>query len=503
MHLTASLGPLYQVVTSAAESLTESDTVGRFLNGDHPFLPPVAAGDGGPVGWRDRLTLMSRAVSEMEMFAGGVRADGLTKVVLCGSGTGAVFPTVLAETFPVQDGLPLSVLDASDPAAVDRILADREITETLFIGSSLSGTTSGTTSLVGTFWSRLQRGPQFTVITGANSPLVALADRQGFRRVFVDDGVGHDPSVISYAGFLPGALVGAPIARILSSAAAMIPLLEERSPTNPAIVLGATIAAAAEAGRDKCTILLDDRIAPLGAWLEHVLAGSNSGGGRGVVPVVGEPPSAAAYGADRLFILVGTPDGADQVPHDAPQIHVSLDESTDLGAQLILWDIASRVSALLLKLDPTERSNTAATDEMAAAILQSGTPVVPLVGMSEMLASLSAGDYLHLGAYVDPGSSTPGRLDRKLRELGRRHGVATTFGIGPRALHSTAGLHEDGPNSIVVLQIVAEDRTDVAILDQPFTFSQLKTAQAAAEYAILKNAGRRVGRVALTEFLDA
>jgi hypothetical protein len=81
--------------------------------------------------------------------------------------------------------------------------------------------------------------------------------------------------------------------------------------------------------------------------------------------------------------------------------------------------------------------------------------------------------------------------------------MPTTFGIGPRYLHSTGQLHKGKPSRFVAIQIVAEDRTDVSIPGESFSFGQLKAAQAAGDYRALQNAGARVGRVALTEFLDA
>ena len=72
---------------------------------------------------------------------------------------------------------------------------------------------------------------------------------------------------------------------------------------NPGMRLGAIIGEAARAGRNKLTILSSERLKPLGAWLEQLLAESTGKQGKGVIPVdlepVGDP---AAYGEDRLFV---------------------------------------------------------------------------------------------------------------------------------------------------------------------------------------------------------
>jgi glucose-6-phosphate isomerase len=58
---------------------------------------------------------------------------------------------------------------------------------------------------------------------------------------------------------------------------------------NPALVLGAAMAALARAGRDKLTFVIEPDLAPLGAWLEQLIAESTGKQGKGIVPVDGEP----------------------------------------------------------------------------------------------------------------------------------------------------------------------------------------------------------------------
>ena len=59
------------------------------------------------------------------------------------------------------------------------------------------------------------------------------------------------------------------------------------------------------------------------------------------------------------------------------------------------------------------------------------------------------------------------------------------FGYGPRYLHSTGQLHKGGANNGVFLIIVAEADEDLAIPDQPFSFSVLETAQALGDFQSL------------------
>jgi hypothetical protein len=75
--------------------------------------------------------------------------------------------------------------------------------------------------------------------------------------------------------------------------------------------------------------------------------------------------------------------------------------------------------------------------------------------------------------------------------------AATTLGYGPRFLHSTGQLHKGGPPAGVFLQVTAEDAADIEIPGRPFTFGQLKRAQAIGDFESLLGHGRPALRVHL------
>jgi hypothetical protein len=175
----------------------------------------------------------------------------------------------------------------------------------------------------------------------------------------------------------------------------------------------------------------------------------------------------------------------------------------DIGALVMLWEFATAVAGVVLGVNPFDQPNVASTKDATKDLLRSGVPAIQLTPVPDLFAQVKPGDVLNLSAYVDGASSTADRLKRKLCELGVRLAVPTTFGIGPRYLHSTGQLHKGKPKRFVTAQVVSEDRTDVDIPGAQFTFGQLKAAQAAGDYRALQNLGARVGRVAMTEFLDA
>jgi glucose-6-phosphate isomerase len=73
--------------------------------------------------------------------------------------------------------------------------------------------------------------------------------------------------------------------------------------------------------------------------------------------------------------------------------------------------------------------------------------------------------------------------------------VATTFGYGPRFLHSTGQLHKGGPPHGAFVQIVDEPGADVEIPGEPYTFGKLIRAQADGDLQTLRAHGLDAVRV--------
>jgi hypothetical protein len=75
--------------------------------------------------------------------------------------------------------------------------------------------------------------------------------------------------------------------------------------------------------------------------------------------------------------------------------------------------------------------------------------------------------------------------------------LATTFGYGPRFLHSTGQLHKGGPNKGLFLQITQDHDEDPSIPGASYGFATLNQAQYLGDYESLQNHDRRLIRVHL------
>jgi transaldolase/glucose-6-phosphate isomerase len=80
----------------------------------------------------------------------------------------------------------------------------------------------------------------------------------------------------------------------------------------------------------------------------------------------------------------------------------------------------------------------------------------------------------------------------------RKH-LATCLGFGPRFLHSTGQAYKGGPNSGVFLQVTCDDKADLPVPGQKYTFGVVKAAQARGDFQVLADRNRRALRVHLKD----
>ena len=114
-----------------------------------------------------------------------------------------------------------------------------------------------------------------------------------------------------------------------------------------------------------------------------------------------------------------------------------------------------------------------------------------------LIQQAEEGDYVGIHAYIAPTSETTEVLQKIRLELLNSLHIATTFGYGPRFLHSTGQLHKGGPNTGLFLQLVDEPEDDLEIPETNYSFKTLIKAQAQGDYQALKQLDRRVLRINL------
>lgn len=508
------LADLAAAVDAAATELAEAGAVRRLWARDHTLFGDDPAEIADRLGWLDSPGASTDSWDELVEFATDVAAVA-DDVVLMGMGGSSLFPEVLARTFASGDGYPtLHVLDSTDPDAVRRVMDATDPARTFHLASSKSGTTLETRSHLELFWDRSRDGSRFAVVTDPGSALAALAAERGFARVFENDpDIGGRYSALSLFGMVPAALIDADGEALLDAALdmvdALVPVDDEADADNVGLRLAATFGAAVREGRDRLTILLEPGVATFASWLEQLIAESTGKAGTGIIPVVGEPVDLVADQPDgRLVVTVGDVVGVDRLRRcGAPLVELSLEEHTDLGAHVVLWEVAVALAGVVLGINPFDQPDVEAAKAAARALLDAPTPSSPpTTPLDEALAAVGPDDCVAVCAFVDPEGPLAAPLEDARVALSRRLGVPVTLGFGPRFLHSTGQLHKGGPDSVVVVQVCTEPGDDgagpeLAIPGQPFGFGAFKSAQAAGDLEALAASGHRAFRVAVPSLL--
>ena len=498
------------------------------------------------LGWLTVADAMAAQVQELASFADEVRQAGFRDVVLLGMGGSSQSADLFAATFPSAPGYPkLHVLDSTVPDTIRALDRNIDITRTLFVVASKTGGTIETQSHCAAFFERVKAksvnraGSNFVAITDPGTRLELFADHNYFRRIFLTppDIIGCY-AVMSYFGLVPAALIGMDFATLIDRASQMMhsSAARVRVEENPAVSLGAVLGALYRAGRDKLTFAISPPIAAFGLWVEQLIAESTGKNGIGIVPVCDEPiVDAKSYADDRVFVYLKLSGGADAAQDAAfeaikragiPTVQITLAEKIDLGEEFARWMIASATVAALMNMDPFTQPEVQESKDNTTRILASdvrsrkspapmaetgnlglfpGTAASAACrgasGFRGMLAAFMSlarpGDYFAILAYVSPNPTVDKEIAAIRKAVVECCGIATTFGYGPRYLHSTGQLHKGGPNTGLFLQITQDYRDTIDIPRVPYDFAQLNYAQYIGDFEALEARGRRVIRVHL------
>ena len=504
------------------------------------------------LGWLD-LPHAELPVGALGRFADGVRADGLSDVLLLGMGGSSLGAEVVGRVLGGAAGAPaLHVLDTTDPAQIARTASQIDLSRTLCIVSSKSGTTLEPALLAALFQERVRQavgparaGAHFVAITDPGSALEETAAAEGFRQVWSGrPDVGGRFSVLSSFGLVPAAACGLDVPAFLAPAREMAERCGADVPAgrNPGVRLGLLLGLAAAVGRDKATLVLTPSIRVLGGWLEQLLAESTGKAGRGLIPIVDEelgPP--AAYGPDRLFVQLRV-DGEADPGQDAaledlaeaghPVVTLPVPGRAALAGELFRWELATAACGAVLGVNPFDQPDVEAAKVAArtlTAAWEAGggfpeeTPAARSDGValfagaatasrlrasaggpatvdglvSAHLAGAGPGDYVALLAYVDRSRANAEVLQRIRRQVRDVRRVATSVGFGPRYLHSTGQVFKGGPATGVFVLLTTDDAVDLPVPGRSCTFGAVQMAQALGDLEVLAARGRRVIRLHL------
>ncbi|HLR83516.1 MAG TPA: glucose-6-phosphate isomerase, partial [Nocardioidaceae bacterium] len=191
-----------------------------------------------------------------------------------------------------------------------------------------------------------------------------------------------------------------------------------------------------------------------------------------------------------------------------------------LGAQILLWEYATAVAGRILGINPFDQPDVESAKAAARGLLD-GAGATPTPAFTEgavevyptpelldsaatvddavaaLLDQLPENGYVCVMAYLDRDRDAD--LASVREAIARRTGRPTTFGWGPRFLHSTGQYHKGGPDTGVYLQVTDTPDRDLEVPGREFTFGEFIQAQAVGDGSVLAEHGRPVLRLHVTD----
>lgn len=525
----AAYGAAADAVETDVPTLVAEQFASRLFAKDHTLWGEAAEDESAKrLGWVDAHRTSRPLIGEITALREDLKSRGVDRIVLCGMGGSSLAPEVICATA----GVPLVVLDSSDPDMVASVIGD-DIEGTAVVVSSKSGSTVETDSqrraFVAAFTDAgIDPTGRIIVVTDPGSPLEEESRTAGYRVFSADPTVGGRYSALTAFGLVPSGLAGADIGALLDDAAELADLLAEDDRGNPALTLGVGLAGTTPL-RDKLVISdHDSGLIGFADWAEQLIAESTGKLGTGLLPVVAPGPAGLAVldtapDVTRVALVADGPaDDPDCADADLSDAVAATADSLivvcgTLGAQLLLWEAATAVAGRVLGINPYDQPDVESAKRAARALMENADAGSDDAGVVDgaVLIRDGAGDTVNqavtaLLGKLDPGSgylAIQVYLDRLahpelpdvVTELTARLERPVTFGWGPRFLHSTGQFHKGGTQTGVFLQVTGQAQHDLSVPGREFTFGELIAAQAAGDAEVLREHGRPVLRLHLTD----
>lgn len=403
------------------------------------------------------------------------------RVVLCGMGGSSLAPEVLAKTYQRE----IVIVDSTDPNYIAHAL-NGDLKSTVFVISSKSGSTIETSSQRAFFQGKVAEAgldlrEHIVFVTDPGSPLDIETRAAGFTVVNADPNVGGRFSALSAFGIVPAVLAGIDIWSVLADASqAKREFLASEETILDIAYLFSEVA-------DQYIGFTDhgSDVPGISDWIEQLIAESTGKDGKGRLPIVAESVAAAEVG--NPFTVSFSDSNAD------------LNVVAPLGAHFIFWEWVTAIIGAALSIDPFNQPNVTEAKDQTLALLNewgTSTPITPPAHTADstegdveifgkgasikdalraMVEGASRDGYISIMAYLDRKDDVA--LEELRSLIAAASGRPTTFGWGPRFMHSTGQFHKAGQPNGSFIQITGEVDCDFDIPGRDFSFATLVAAQ--------------------------
>ncbi len=494
-------GPALELATKSTKN-SLNQVLTRLAAKDHTLWGPDAQNEAAVrLNWIDLPTSSRALLPELDALTAWARSREISTIVLAGMGGSSLAPEVIAKSYKKN----LTVLDTTDPDQIKAAIP-RDLAHSLVVVGSKSGSTIETASHKAFFTkvfqdAGLNPADHFVIVTDPGSPLDKAARADGLRVINADPNLGGRYSALSAFGLVPSALIGVDVSVLIDDAAqAAETFLQSDS---PAVQIASTIF---DKGEQNVALFdAGSELPGISDWIEQLIAESTGKNQTGRLPIAIESERAFISGGGiKIGFKAGT--------------NADLTVLGTLGEQFILWEWVTALLGYSLAVDPFNQPNVTEAKERTGSLLSTwGDGKVPHLKAAfenEILAVYSSSKaldldgqlndffahsshYIAIMAYLSRGIDNQAPLLREL--VARRSGRGTTFGWGPRFLHSTGQFHKGGQQNGAFLQITGENASDLPIPNQNFSFHTLLMAQALGDGQALSDRKFPLMRIHLKE----
>jgi len=499
------------------------------------------------LGWLDLPGQLGPLLARVVARATKITPTGFERVVFVTMGASSLAAESILPLAAASLGKSTLLLDTIDPdslRAFDELL---HFDRTLFVFANKSGKLIETHSLLLYFLERLKMmgihfpAHHFITLAEENSYLGQLAGEYDFLDSFLDPpGIHGRFSSLIHFNFFLAALCRLDPGDLLAHTQSMRDACGPSAPgeANPAVSLGAFLAAAEIEGLDRLVLFTTDSLDPVARRVGYLVGASAGKKGRGIVPIFGRP----SYGVEMLqqgcfaaiLKMAGEEDQELARKHDelrlagVPMVTIELNGPEQLAVELFKWEIATALACTQLAVDPfhdpdirESRSRTVQILDQIATKPQSPAPatrvregeielyaegetrqLISALNMTEALRTFFGlrhpQGYIALLPFVGFGEVQKIVFRRIRDRLESTLGLPVLVTPGPSYLHTIGQVYQGGPAKGLFLLLTASPAADLAIPGADYSFGQLQLALAQGDFESLGRRRRPVIRLHLS-----
>jgi glucose-6-phosphate isomerase/transaldolase/glucose-6-phosphate isomerase len=164
-------------------------------------------------------------------------------------------------------------------------------------------------------------------------------------------------------------------------------------------------------------------------------------------------------------------------------------------------ELGTAVAGWTLGINPFDQPNVQEAKDNTAKVLGMGSPPdLPEADDDALRALLDKAEpphYVAIMGYVQPSEQFDSAITELRTAIRDATKATTTFGYGPRFLHSTGQLHKGGPPTGLFLQLTHDGGEDMDVPGESYSFGRLKNAQADGDLMTLRDHGLPAERIRL------